>query len=400
MESLKLIIQQGPRKGETVEFPPESIIKIGRSVRGNNLTIKDLGISFKHLIIRHESESSSDCKWIIEDLNSSNGTIINSASLPPFTPFQIRHGDVLNLGEDTSILVQFFIKEEEVTAEKPSQLRRNPRRKVQDNSAIKIDENAAVVIQLPKPRKGRLLKEPPPLAEARVSDEGEGLGELETEKVNARVTRGRRVELENKGLENVEKIRVTRKRENAESAVVENVANYRVTRSRKNVAGSVIDFENLDGKKTPEKNASLGFDLVDEAKEQVNEEAASRDKVEKKEGSDVGLNSREETNDHVNEVDISRNEEIKCQSRSHGKGRVNESDNLGKEKVTFDLEKMTLGQWFDYMEEYLPKQLFQVTEQMILDMKMKAERVKEYIIEQKKAKAAAAAAAAMTRVSL
>ncbi|XP_050226434.1 FHA domain-containing protein At4g14490-like [Mercurialis annua] len=476
MESVKLLILKGPREGETVEFPPESTIKIGRIIRGNNLTIKELAISSKHLIIKFSSLAG---KWLVEDLKSSNGTTINSTPVPPFTPVPIHHGDVLKLGEETSILVHFFPQVEETDEEKPSQLRRNPRRKGQEISVVKNDGNAAVMIQ-PKPRRpGRPPKAPqPPLAAAaRVSDEDKGLEKLESDKVNVRVrvTRGRRAEVEKRGSENVKKVRVTRNKKNEDSDhELENVsgaagaelgsvkANSRVTRSRKKENGSVIDLENnLDGKRTHEshlqepplkKNVGLGLDLGDEAKEKVDEKDVSVENVEDKDDSDVGLDSieeakekvnekdvstenvegeddsdvgldsreeakekvnekdvtienvededdsdvgldsSEEADDGVNEVDISKNEEIKSQCR----GGAKETD--GKRQVNkkwkeIDLETMTLGEWFEYMEEYLPWQLYQVTEEMISDMKMRAERVKDYIIEQKKAKAAAAAAA-------
>ena len=44
---LKLIIEKGPRGGETLEYQPGSAIRIGRVV--NNLPIKDSDISSKHL---------------------------------------------------------------------------------------------------------------------------------------------------------------------------------------------------------------------------------------------------------------------------------------------------------------------------------------------------------------
>ncbi|KAL5162905.1 FHA domain-containing protein [Glycine soja] len=46
-----------------------------------------------------------------------------------------------------------------------------------------------------------------------------------------------------------------------------------------------------------------------------------------------------------------------------------------------DLNKMTLGEWFDFLEVYMPKQIIDETEEMIDLMTQKAERLREYIVE-------------------
>ncbi|KNA20229.1 hypothetical protein SOVF_054300 [Spinacia oleracea] len=103
MASLKLVIEKGPRNGETLEFSPRSKIRIGRVVKGNNLPIKDTGISSKHLEIKFNSASG---KWLISDLDSSNGTVVNSSKLKPLSPVEILHGDVIIIGELTKIRVE------------------------------------------------------------------------------------------------------------------------------------------------------------------------------------------------------------------------------------------------------------------------------------------------------
>ncbi|KAL0744648.1 hypothetical protein Bca4012_086161 [Brassica carinata] len=42
---LKLLFVQGPRDGESLEYKPGSTIRIGRIVRGNEITVKDAGVS-------------------------------------------------------------------------------------------------------------------------------------------------------------------------------------------------------------------------------------------------------------------------------------------------------------------------------------------------------------------
>ena len=47
-----------------------------------------------------------------------------------------------------------------------------------------------------------------------------------------------------------------------------------------------------------------------------------------------------------------------------------------------DLEKMSLGEWFDYLEVYLPKQIHEETEEMILRMNQRAEQFHEFVLKQ------------------
>ena len=143
---LKLVIVHGPRQGESLEFRPGSRIRIGRIVRGNNLPIKDAGISSNHLSIDSESSSSSfgsgSGKWTIRDLDSSNGTLLNDIELQPNTPHDLSDGDSITIGEFTSILVNFNNDE--------SRLRRNPRRQ-RNVRVLRSEEEEAEESEKEKP---------------------------------------------------------------------------------------------------------------------------------------------------------------------------------------------------------------------------------------------------------
>ncbi|WCJ23961.1 SMAD/FHA domain-containing protein [Euphorbia peplus] len=364
--ALKLVIISGPRKGETLDFEPRSTIRIGRVIRGNNITIKDSGISSKHLLIGSESG-----KWTVQDLDSSNGTALNSAPLPPFTPFDLRDGDIVKLGEVTSIVVHFH--------DMPSQVRRNPRRnnnaasgskgrgKIEENVGV-LEEVSAPVVEIPRrgrPRKCKVLDTVPEveLPKPEVNESGEDDSCV----------------IVDKELEVRDSVVVIPEMESA---------NVRVTRSRRNVKPLVSENLGGDGgvvkrlgrgrrKDVQQENVRVGVD------EPVNEgEREKANEVEVTGDQNVMDEGLKESGDKV-QVNDNEKENVGL-----GKEHVNENENAGLGQETCDLEKMTMGQWLDFMEVYMPKRITQASEAMIEEMRKKAERVAEYVIEQKKAKSA------------
>nr|GMD64798.1 FHA domain-containing protein At4g14490-like [Ipomoea batatas] len=125
---LKLTMEKGPLAGQAVEFKPGIAVRVGRVVRGNNLTITDSGISSKHLTIEF---NSSDGKWVIRDLGSSNGTFLNDGKLDSSCPACLSDCDVVKIGELTSIKVQIGD-----AARAPTRSRRNAGRKAAIDAAI------------------------------------------------------------------------------------------------------------------------------------------------------------------------------------------------------------------------------------------------------------------------
>ncbi|XP_076914629.1 uncharacterized protein LOC143573709 [Bidens hawaiensis] len=110
---LKLIIEKGPREGETLSYSPDSssLIKVGRVIKGNTFAIKESGISSKHMCIQFDNQLN---QWIVYDLNSSNGTFVNTQKLDPHVPSVINNGDRIKIGELTSIVV--MIEDQSSTA--------------------------------------------------------------------------------------------------------------------------------------------------------------------------------------------------------------------------------------------------------------------------------------------
>ncbi|XP_031482610.1 FHA domain-containing protein At4g14490-like [Nymphaea colorata] len=133
---LKLIVEKGRRKGEIIECAQSSDIRIGRVIKGNNFTIKDPAISQQHLVVEFR-----DGRWVVLDLDTSNGTMLNDKLIPPQAACAVRDGDVIKVGEKSALFVR--ISEEEgdagvaadpsnIVEEKPSPevvVRRNPSRR-------------------------------------------------------------------------------------------------------------------------------------------------------------------------------------------------------------------------------------------------------------------------------
>ncbi|XP_021721794.1 FHA domain-containing protein At4g14490-like [Chenopodium quinoa] len=220
--TLKLVMQQGPRQGETLEFTSRSTVRIGRVVKGNNLTIKDSGISSKHLIIQFNPDSGN---WEIKDLDSSNGTILNSSQLKPLFPSVIQNGDEIKIGELTSIRVEIAVIQEETNNRRITRNRKaaidlgtkviegsnleigdeidNPSRRPASNSRVgDLNVDSSMVEQIPK-RRGR----------GRQKKEDEHVENLEGVMRKRNTRRG---EVEFLGLEQVMQPRRTRRGKNAE----------------------------------------------------------------------------------------------------------------------------------------------------------------------------------------
>ncbi|XP_047336232.1 FHA domain-containing protein At4g14490-like isoform X3 [Impatiens glandulifera] len=135
---LKLIIEKGHREGETLEFQPGKPVKIGRVVRGNTLAIKDAGVSSNHLSIEFVSG-----EWILSDLDSSNGTIVNGEVIKADNPAKLVDGDTIKIGERSSIKVSIGVPNDDVD------VRRNPRRRT-----VKNAEQESVGIATTRSRRG------------------------------------------------------------------------------------------------------------------------------------------------------------------------------------------------------------------------------------------------------
>ncbi|KAF8096856.1 hypothetical protein N665_0299s0018 [Sinapis alba] len=433
---LKLAFVKGPKDGESLEYKPGSTIRIGRVVRGNEIAIKDAGISTKHL--RIVSDSSEN--WIIHDLGSSNGTILNEETLDPDIPVNLRHGDVIKLGECTSIVVNF---ETDVEAQEEHKLPPRPRR---NNRRLPVADLDPDPVQEKPTRKGTRAtrgkkvedvadNEKEPEVKARVGRprkkeavlvEKKAQGGKNTEDVQDLGLNSIKLEIEDtpKEVKISEVKRGTRSRQirnvKCEDIVLEEEKRRpsRATRSTKIEIGG-DSFQELEmvlnqarksrakKKKTVEQKPSESVVEEMEARNDVVEEdKESENDVEEEKCCSV---TSDKENEKVEQVEtesrkksaIVGEEDLNCSVRDDGEAEnlqeekdskgeeagVKTSDEQGSRNVDkVDLEKMTLGDWFKYMKVHLREQIVDETEKMIEDMTSKSLRVRQHIAEQKQAK--------------
>ena len=87
----KLHVIEGPLKGKTFDLDGETVF-IGRSSR-NDIQIKDVTISRKQIKIFRIGK-----KFLVEDLKSTNGTMINGELIEPGEGFEVDEGDTISIG--------------------------------------------------------------------------------------------------------------------------------------------------------------------------------------------------------------------------------------------------------------------------------------------------------------
>jgi pSer/pThr/pTyr-binding forkhead associated (FHA) protein len=103
----QLHVIEGPQKGQTIEFSGDTVF-VGRSST-NDLQIFDSSISRKHIkLFRLEN------LVFVEDLKSTNGTLVNGEPIEPGEGVQVAEGDTISLGHTTIRLGA--ISEDEVIA--------------------------------------------------------------------------------------------------------------------------------------------------------------------------------------------------------------------------------------------------------------------------------------------
>ncbi|KAH6834562.1 hypothetical protein C2S53_002521 [Perilla frutescens var. hirtella] len=347
--TLKLVVEKGPSSGQTHDFRPLSLVKIGRLVRGNTIAIKDSGISSKHLLIQADAATEPERRgrWTITDLDSSNGTFLNAAQLHPYEPSALSDGDIIKIGEETAIRVKFEVGGAENEAASAN-VRRNARRRVRAKGAdlVVIAEDAELGLQ---------NNEGEPEIEAK---QGRNIGTRRTRNSAKKENLGK--DLEPGAIEGSVGVSTRKTRNSTKEENVDEIA----------VDLSVIEGKRTRGGGRGRKKQPVETICAEIVKEEPNPEHETRE--EEEERSEVG----------VDELGI----EVKKNSGTEGIAGVKECnvEAGNKGKMVLDLEKMTLGEWFEYMEVYEPQYIIEESEKMLAEMRRKAERCHEYMLQQKR----------------
>uniref|UniRef100_A0A0V0IM18 Putative FHA domain-containing protein-like n=1 Tax=Solanum chacoense TaxID=4108 RepID=A0A0V0IM18_SOLCH len=488
---LHLIMEKGPLSGQNLVYKPGSKIQIGRGVRGNTLPIKDEGISSKHLRIQFESGF-----WVINDLGSSNGTFLNTIALDPSRPTKLTDGDIIKIGEETSIKVKIDAMEvhpvEEIESKGKNTRRNTGRVKglgvIDENRELGLGNGGIGNVAVGSKRATRSSKNVK--NEAGNVDEVENFTAIEAEnerKGKPRRTRGsRKVESVKTGVDSVKEA------ENIDLVDVERETKRCAGRPRgskkadsvKDGDDAVEETESLsvveaELQRKPSPRRTRGYRKMGNDAEETDSLAIAGGERERKlsprrtRGSKKAQNvkwtgSVEEARNSV-AIDVDKEKKV-CSRRTRGSRKEEDVENLhqkanvdmelkqlGKGKGStarivhseedevmeklerdqkdceeavesnanvgvernmpevveaelrrdgceglgsnvaanmsevqmeeeVDLEKMTLGEWLDYLEIYLPKQIIDTTEEMILGMKQKTEKYQEFMLQQKNAK--------------
>lgn len=120
----QLTMRSGPEVGKEFHFEKEEIF-LGRDL-SNDIVINDTEISRKHAKIYLSGRD-----FIIEDLNSTNGTVVRGRKISK--GFKLGSGDLINLSENT--ILEYQRKTAEVT--------RKPKKKVEKISEEPISEEVS-----------------------------------------------------------------------------------------------------------------------------------------------------------------------------------------------------------------------------------------------------------------
>lgn len=104
--TFRLVLKSGPNSGQVFTLETSEII-IGRDVNAN-FVINDPEVSRRHARL-----SLQGVNYVIEDLGSTNGTMVSGQRLAG--PYILRPGEMITFGEHTNVLFEKFVLDPDAT---------------------------------------------------------------------------------------------------------------------------------------------------------------------------------------------------------------------------------------------------------------------------------------------
>lgn len=104
--TFRLVLKSGPNSGQTFELGTDEVI-IGRDVNAN-FVISDPEVSRRHSRVYLQGAN-----YVIEDLGSTNGTVVNGQRLAG--PYILSPGEIIVLGEHTQVLFEKVVLDPDAT---------------------------------------------------------------------------------------------------------------------------------------------------------------------------------------------------------------------------------------------------------------------------------------------
>lgn len=104
--TFRLVLKSGPKSGQIFELGTNEVI-IGRDVNANFM------ISDPEVSRRHSRVYQQGANYVIEDLGSTNGTVVNGQRLAG--PYILSPGEIIVLGEHTQVLFEKVVLDPDAT---------------------------------------------------------------------------------------------------------------------------------------------------------------------------------------------------------------------------------------------------------------------------------------------
>ncbi|KAF3330574.1 FHA domain-containing protein [Carex littledalei] len=398
---LQITVLKGHKNGETLVCKPGSKVRIGRVIKGNDFAMRDPGISENHLCFHFFPESS---RWVVSDLGSSNGTILNESKIQAWVPVPISDSDVIKIGEKSAlglkIVLSVLLKENEEENEDVKGRRVTARHCLargstkagssggSEDKEVKEDKSS-VLVPVRDARKNAQANSARVSNEEGTSDFGSGLLHKTAHKRKVGGQRSNNAK-DNTNIDFNEKSEGNRNSVLFSSVQIEEPDQSRGMKLRRNPRRGCSS----SALKEVDMNRDVGVGI---------EEKGVCVKRKERKGKEIGVLDDEMCNriDKLllkigNDNDDSDNVIISDEGKGFkAKTTVNSSKvteeekgggNIGLKKglevnseVGNHFEKLTLEQWFDSMELFLPKVIHDESEKIINILKEKARKIEEFI---------------------